>query len=68
MIEQAIQMALLPNSVYEKLTEVFDMYEKGMLKDQSPVQFSGQNLRMALERRFAAKLQHFKIFQGMKVR
>jgi len=36
MVEQAIQMALLPASVYKKMQSVFTLFEEGKLKGQKP--------------------------------
>ncbi len=67
MIEQAIQMALLPATVYHKMQSVFTMYEKGELKGQKSRRMEGVTLQKALEGKLAAKLPQFKIFQGLDV-
>ena len=67
MVEQAIQMALQPSSVYQKMQSVFEKYEKGQLKGQKPREMKGLNLQKALEGRFSPKLPQFKLFQGLQV-
>lgn len=67
MIEQAIQMALLPAPIYHKMQEVFSRYEEGKLKGQRARQMTGCTLRKALEGKLAPKLSQFKMFQGLQV-
>ena len=67
MVEQAIQMALQPCSIYHKMQQVFLQYEEGTLKGQKSRELKGLTLQKALEGRFAAKLTQFKVFQGLKV-
>ncbi len=66
MVEQAIQMALLPSATYHKMQKVFQLYEEGKIKGQKSRQMSGVTLQKALEGKLAAKLSHFKIFQGLQ--
>ena len=57
MVDQAIQMAILPSNLYSKTQKMFRMINMGKLKDQQ------------LKKRknpMTAKLMHFKIFQGLK--
>ena len=67
MVEQAIQMALQPCTIYHKMQQVFLRYEAGTLKGQKPRELKGLTLQKALEGRFAPKLTQFKVFQGLKV-
>ena len=67
MVEQAIQMALQPCTIYHKMQQVFLRYEEGALKGQKPRELKGLTLQKALEGRFAPKLTQFKVFQGLKV-
>jgi hypothetical protein len=67
MIEQAIQMALLPASIYHKMQAVFERYEGGKLKGQRERVMKGATLQKALEGKLAPKLPQFKIFQGLDV-
>lgn len=53
MVEQAIQMATQPASVYRKMQAVFALYEEGKLKDQKVHQMTGRTLQKAIEGRFA---------------
>lgn len=68
MIEQAIQMALQPASIYHKMQKVFIMYEEGKLKGQRLQVMKGAMLQRAMEGKLAAKLPQFKLFQGLDVR
>ena len=68
MVEQAIQMALQPASIYHKMQKVFIMYEEGKLKGQKEKTLRGVTLQKALEGKLAAKLPQLKIFQGLSVR
>ena len=68
MIEQAIQMALLPARIYHKMQRVFNLYEEGKLKGQKKRHMTGLTLRKALEGQLAPKLSQFKMFQGLQVR
>lgn len=67
MIEQAIQMALQPATIYHKMQEVFAKYEDGKLKGQKERFMKGAMLQKALDGKLAAKLPQFKIFQGLSV-
>ena len=67
MVEQAIQMALLPATTYHKMQEVFTLFEEGKLKGQKPRQMTGITLQRALEGKLAPKLTQFKVFQGLQV-
>ena len=67
MVEQAIQMALLPATVYHKMQTVFARYEEGKLKGQKLRKMTGITLQKALEGKLAPKLSQFKMFQGLQV-
>ena len=67
MVEQAIQMALLPTTIYHKMQTAFAMMEEGKLKSQKEKVMTGITLQKALEGKFAPKLHHFKVFQGLQV-
>lgn len=67
MIEQAIQMALQPATIYHKMQDVFVKYEEGKLKGQKERSMKGPILQKAIEGKLAAKLPQFKIFQGLSV-
>lgn len=67
MIEQAIQMALQPATIYHKMQDVFVKYEEGKLKGQKERSMKGHILQKAIEGKLAAKLPQFKIFQGLSV-
>lgn len=60
-------MALLKGNIYCKMQEVFIKFEEGRLKGQKTRKIEGVTLQKALEGKLAAKLQHFKIFQGLEV-
>ena len=64
MVEQGIQMAIHPSSIYHKMQMVFSLYEEGKLMGQKVHEMT---LQKALEGRLAPKLPQFKIFQGLKV-
>ena len=49
MVEQAIQMALLPAATYHKIQPVFSRFEEGKLKGQKPRQMTSITLQKALE-------------------
>ncbi len=66
-ILQAIQMALLPSSIYHKMQEVFTQYEEGKLKGQKQRKMTNANMKKALDGHFSPKLYHFKPFQGLQV-
>ena len=68
MVEQAIQMALLPPRIYHKMQAVFKRYEEGTLKGQKEHVMEGLTLQKALEGKLAPKLFQFKVFQGLSVR
>lgn len=67
MVDQAIQMALLPAAIYHKMQSVFSHFEEGKLKGQKPRQMTGITLQKALEGKLAPKLSQFKVFQGLQV-
>lgn len=67
MVEQAIQMALLPSAIYHKMQKAFSMFENGTLKGQKARVMTGVTLQKALEGKLAPKLSQFKVFQGLKV-
>lgn len=67
MVEQVIQTALLPASVYKKMPSVFAQYEEGKLKGQKPRKMTGVTLQKALDGKLAPKLSQFKVFQGLQV-
>ena len=67
MVDQAIQMALLPAGIYHKMQSVFSRFEEGKLKGQKPRQMTGITLQKALEGKLAPKLSQFKVFQGLQV-
>ena len=67
MVEQAIQMALLPSAIYHKMQKAFLMFEDGTLKGQKARVMTGVTLQKALEGKLAPKLSQFKVFQGLKV-
>ena len=67
MVDQAVQMAVMPSASYHKLQSVFDMFEEGKLKGQKEKVMTGITLQKALEGKFAPKLYHFKVFQGLQV-
>lgn len=67
MIDQAIQMVLLPGCIYHKMQEVFRLFEEGKLKGQKPRVMKGVTLKKALEGKLAPKLPQFKVFQGLDV-
>lgn len=67
MVEQAIQMALLPAPIYHKMQSVFTLYEEGKLNGQKAWQMTGLTLQKALEGKLAPKLSQFKAFQGLQV-
>ena len=67
MVEQAIQMALQPSTIYHKMQLAFSLYEEGKLKGQRQRDLKGLCLQKALEGRYAPKLPQFKVFQGLKV-
>ena len=67
MVDQAIQMAIQSSRVYHKMQSVFAKFEEGNLKGQASRQMSGITLQKALEGKLAAKLGHFKVFQGLQV-
>ena len=48
--------------------EGFSLYEEGGLKGQKSREMTGDILQKALDGKLAAKLSHFKIFQGFSVR
>lgn len=60
-------MSLLPPSAYFKMQEVFDKYE-ACLKNRRVRKRTKENIQKYLEGEFAAKLQQFKILQGLSVR
>lgn len=66
-VEQAMQMAMQTSSAYCKMQEVFRRYEECDLKGQKPRKMTNTNVQKALQGKFAAKLHHFKIFQGLMV-
>ncbi len=67
MVEQAIQMALVPAPICQKLQSVFTLFEEGKLKGQKARQMTGVTLQKALEGKLAPKLSQFKVFQGLQV-
>ena len=61
-------MALQPPDIYHTMQRVFAMYEEGSLMGQSIKNKTGtEGLKKALQGKFSAKLNHFKMFQGLKV-
>ena len=66
-VNQAIQMALQPATVYHRMEEAFQMMEKGQLKGQQGRDITLSNTSKALSGQFSAKLSHLKPFQGLKV-
>ena len=66
-VETAIQMALQPPSVYHKMQRVFSMFEAGELKEQKRPTATAASRKKALQGHYSAKLQHFKMFQGLQV-
>ena len=68
MVEQAIQMALQPCTIYHKMQQVFLRYEEGTLKGQKPSKLKALTLQKALKGRFAPKRTQFKVFQGLKLK
>ena len=67
MVEQAIQMSMIPSRMYHKMQSVFGIFEEGKLKGQKPKVMTGITLQKALEGKLAPKLHHFKVFQGLQV-
>lgn len=63
-----MQMALLPSPTFHKMKSVFLKYEEGKLKNQKPPKVSKQSFQKLIEGKYAAKLTHFKIFQGLQVK
>ncbi len=66
-VETALQMALQSPVVYHLLQKVYSVFEQGKLKGQQPHKLTGAGLQKALQGKYSAKLQHFKMFQGLKV-
>ena len=60
-------MALQSSEVYHLLQDVFSLFEHGKLKGQQQHKLKGAGLQKALQGKYNAKLQHFKMFQGLKV-
>ena len=61
-------MALQPPDIYHTMQRAFAMYEEGSLLGQSTKSRRGTDgLKKALQGKFSAKLNHFKMFQGLKV-
>lgn len=60
-------MSLQMPSIYHKMQSVFALFEEGKLKGQKARDLTGLNFQKALEGKFAPKLHHFKIFQGIDV-
>jgi len=61
-------MALQSSEVYHLLQKVFSKFEQGHLKGQQEHKLKATGLQKALQGKYSAKLQHFKMFQGLKVR
>ena len=59
MVEQAIQMALLPPVIYHKMQEAFKRYENGTLKGKKGRVMEGLTLQKAIEGKLAPKLHQF---------
>ncbi len=60
MVEQAIQMAVIPAPMYHKMQSVFTLFEEGKLKGQKPQQTTGVTLQKALEEKLAPKLSQLR--------
>ena len=60
-------MSLQASSIYHKMQSVFVLFEEGKLKGQKARDLTGLNFQKAIEGKFAPKLHHFKIFQGIDV-
>ncbi len=58
MVEQAIQMAVIPAHMYHKMQSVLTLFEEGKLTGQKPRQMTGITLQKALEETLAPKLSH----------
>ena len=65
MVEQAIQMALQPSTVYHKIQESLLLFGEGKLKGQKVRDTTGATLIKAMAGKLAPKLS--KIFQGLQV-
>ena len=61
-------MALQSPKVYHLLQKMFTLYEEGKLKGQKVHMMKGDALHKAIQWKFSARLHHFKVFQGLKVR
>lgn len=62
-------MAIQPPSIYYKMQEVFEKYENGELKKQKlRSRKSDIGKKKFMQGHYSAKVQHFKVFQGLKVR
>ena len=55
-------MATQPPSVCHTMQQAFAMFEAGELKEQTAT-----SRKKALQGHYSAKLQHFKVFQGLQV-
>ena len=66
-IDTALQMALQSPKAYHLLQKVFALYEEGKLKGQQQHKLKGGTLLKALQGKFSARLNHYKVFQGLKV-
>ena len=66
MVEQAIQMALLPAAIYHKMQSVFSRFEEGKLKGQKLRQMTGITLQKALEGKLAPSCPSLKCFRASR--
>lgn len=67
-VDTAMQMAVQCPSVYHKMQEFFEMYENGeLLKQKKRSLLTEVGRKKAMQGQFSAKMQHFKMFQGLQV-
>ena len=66
-MEGAIQMALQPTEVYDRMQNVFELFENHQLKGQRKPRRDDVTFQKMMEGQYSAKLYQFKPFQGLKV-
>ena len=66
-VRETVHLLFAEPSIYRYSSKVFALYEEGKLKGQQQHKLKGGTLQKALQGKFSARLNHFKVFQGLKV-